>query len=571
MAFAVLGALNLLGYRREEIIAKPLDIIFILNKPKNISLEKFIKNEFIQEKREFYRTKNNKNIPMLVSAFILYGEKNKKVLFTAHKILTTQHEISKIKSSGRNLKKYQKLKLFKTIADKIHYGIVVTNLTGRIKYVNPYYAKVHGYRQKELLGEKMSVFHTNKQIKDYKEKYHIWFKTGYFREDKIYHKRKDGTTFPMFMNGVIIKNKLAKPVYLAYFAIDITEKVNTENDLKKSEEWIDLALKCGDLGIWNWNIKTDRITFNDTSLKMLGYIGDKNISYYTLWENLVHPDDKGKLKQTIMRHLKSKKYFFSVELRIHTGSGEWKWILYRGKVMKRNSNGEALSVSGTQLDITELKQTEEQLKASLMEKDVLLRELHHRVKNNLQLIISMLNMQMRQIENNETKDILIDLKNRIYSMAVVHENLYESDNFTKINFTRYIKKLITAIFSSYKIDQKRVEFNIKADNIELGIEESIYSGLIINEIVLNALKHAFIGRDTGKVDIKIYKKIDGNIVVMVNDNGVGMPKGSYKKNSFGLKLISILVKQLGAVLTIDSSGGTSFKFYFKETIHPEAN
>ena len=100
-------------------------------------------------------------------------EKNKKVLFTAHNILTTQHKISKIKSSGKNLKKYQKLKLFKTIADKIHYGIMVTNLTGRIKYVNPYYANVHGYRQKELLGEKMSVFHTNKQIKDYKEKYHI--------------------------------------------------------------------------------------------------------------------------------------------------------------------------------------------------------------------------------------------------------------------------------------------------------------------------------------------------------------------------------------------------------------
>lgn len=150
-------------------------------------------------------------------------------------------------------------------------------------------------------------------------------------------------------------------------------------------------------------------------------------------------------------------------------------------------------------DITERKQTESQLKASLKEKEVLLKEIHHRVKNNLQIISSLLNLQSEYIQDKQDLDIFKVSQNRIESMALIHEKLYQSKDLARIDFGEYIRDLVCTLFCSYEVNSSAIDMKINIDQIFLGIDVAIPCGLMINEVVLNYLKHAFPKGRTGEI------------------------------------------------------------------------
>ena len=217
-------------------------------------------------------------------------------------------------------------------------------------------------------------------------------------------------------------------------------------------------------------------------------------------------------------------------------------------------------------EITARKQAEEQIRASLREKEVLLKEIHHRVKNNLQVISSLLYLQSKKIKDKQTFEILQDSQNRVRSMALVHERLYQSKDLARVDFAEYARNLASYIFRSHGVNANVIKLKIKVDDVFLGIDMAVPCGLILNELVSNSLKHAFPGGREGEIRIELRSDDDGQFTLMVSDNGVGIPKDLDFRNteSLGLQLVDTLVNQLEGTIELDRSGGTAFEITFTE-------
>ncbi len=214
-------------------------------------------------------------------------------------------------------------------------------------------------------------------------------------------------------------------------------------------------------------------------------------------------------------------------------------------------------------DVTRHKQVEQQLRSSLAEKDLLLKELHHRVKNNLQVIVSLLNLQADSFQDSSAVEAFHEAQNRVKAIAFVHECLYQSPDLERVDFADYIDTLVDRLFKSYGIGTDHISLAVHVSNIRLNIHMAIPCGLIINELVSNCLKHAF--PDGRKGNIQVEMQPDGSFISLgVRDNGIGLPEDYKlkKAGSLGLQLVDILVEQLQGSLVVDRSLGTSFRVTF---------
>ncbi|MEA3229620.1 MAG: histidine kinase dimerization/phosphoacceptor domain -containing protein [archaeon] len=219
-------------------------------------------------------------------------------------------------------------------------------------------------------------------------------------------------------------------------------------------------------------------------------------------------------------------------------------------------------------DITDLKKAKKKIEKSLKEKEVLLREIHHRVKNNLQVVSSMLNMQARIIKDKNMIDVLFESRNRINAMALIHAQLYESKSMSEINMKRFIERLMTQLFQSYTLKDIKISKTVHVIDYPFPISIAMPIGLTINELLTNTFKYAFEGRKKGKINVALTASKKGKITITVSDDGVGLPKGFdiYKGKTLGLRLVTILVEdQLQGELKISSKKGegTTFKIMFE--------
>jgi len=216
-------------------------------------------------------------------------------------------------------------------------------------------------------------------------------------------------------------------------------------------------------------------------------------------------------------------------------------------------------------DITGQKHAEDKIKASLDEKVLLLREIHHRVNNNLQIIISLVNLQMRHIDDERLKQVMAETQNRVRAMAFVHEKLYQSEDISHIDLASYTRFLVTQLFSFYGVDSRQVTLNIDIGKLMLNINTAIPLGLIINELASNALKHAFPNGRTGTLSITIREE-DKTLSITVKDDGAGLPADFDWRNaeSLGLLLVISLVEQLDGTIELDRRAGTRFTIIVQE-------
>jgi PAS domain S-box-containing protein len=224
---------------------------------------------------------------------------------------------------------------------------------------------------------------------------------------------------------------------------------------------------------------------------------------------------------------------------------------------------EGLLVSAAIRDISERKAAETQLRASLAEKEVLLKEIHHRVKNNLQVVSSMLNLQMHQVSDPQALELFRESQDRVRSIALLHEKLYQSRDLTRIDVPAYLQDLTTGLLGTYGVSPEQIVLVIEADPVPLGVDAASSSGLIVNELVSNALKHAFPGGRRGHVRVTL-RVAGGEAVLVVADDGVGMPAAvdPGKPATLGLKLVSILAEQLAGTVAVERSEGTRFTIRF---------
>ena len=261
------------------------------------------------------------------------------------------------------------------------------------------------------------------------------------------------------------------------------------------------------------------------------------MSVYSVKENFIESINLG-VDGYLMKPVEAKKLLSLIDE--FAGITLMKWELERKEEKRRKA--------------------EEYLKKSLEEKEVLLREVHHRVKNNMQIISSILRMQSRSVKDENLKMILQESQNRIHSMALIHENLYSNEGLSDVKFDNYIKSLVGNISRTFKSQQQHVKFKYQIDSTNLPMDIAIPCGLIINELVSNSLKYAFAKTNDGIITISFDKVDNSKYILIVEDNGVGISEDFdiNKTKSLGMKIIYSLVKQIDGVITSDFTKGTKF-------------
>jgi PAS domain S-box-containing protein len=232
-------------------------------------------------------------------------------------------------------------------------------------------------------------------------------------------------------------------------------------------------------------------------------------------------------------------------------------------------DGHIIGRVGVARDITDRQYAEEQIRASLQEKEVLLKEIHHRVKNNLQIISSLLNLQSKYINDPSAHQMVIDSQNRVKSMALIHEILFRSRDITRIDFAEYIKTISVQIFRSYGAYSKKIGLEVQVKDIMLDVDTAIPCGLIVTELVSNSLKHAFVDGREGSINISLFTSDSCTLTLIVKDNGIGLSRDIDLQNadSLGLKLVRALVNQLAGQIEVDSTFGTTFMITFVHDKH----
>ena len=414
-----------LGYSEEELLALGVDDIHPPGELKSI-IRKFEK----QARGEITLVEN---VPCL--------RKDGKVVYADIRVnpLTMSNRLFNVgffrDVTGRRQAE-EEIRKFKTIAESARFGVAIAGLDGTVSYINDYFAGVHGYRPDEVVGNSLAMFHTAEQLQEVAKINEKLLAAGSFSGIEVWHRCKDGSVFPMLMNGVIVKDEKGVPLYMAATAVDITGR----------------------------------------------------------------------------------------------------------------------------------KHAEERIRASLREKEVLLKEIHHRVKNNLQLITSLLKLQSESVGDPGALEMLRESQGRVRLIALLHEMLYRSEDLASIDAADYIRTLVSHLLRSYGGSGEAVTVELNVEKITLNVDTAITCGLIVNELVTNSLKHAFPKGGKGKVRVDLHPKGHGEFILTVADSGKGIA-GSIDfrdAKTLGLQLVCTLVDQLEGTIELDGEGGTAFTIDFMQ-------
>ena len=298
---------------------------------------------------------------------------------------------------------------------------------------------------------------------------------------------------------------------------------------------------------------------NSESEELVGYKKDE-IEGRKKWTDFVVEEDMDRVKGYYNLRNDSNKRPREYETQIQDKYGNIKDLLVT-----------VVNIPATQkllasiIDITKRKNTENLIKSSLNEKSILLQEIHHRVKNNMQIISSLLNLQTKYVNDEKAVEVLKESQNRVKSMAMIHEKLYQSRDLSHINFGDYIQSLVTNLFYSYNIEKTHIKPVLEVDNLNLNIDTAVPCGLIISELVSNCLKYAFPPGMTGEIFISL-KFIDNKYELTIRDNGIGLSENIDFNNleTLGLLLVNNLTEQIDGEMTINRKHGTGFRIRFEE-------
>jgi PAS domain S-box-containing protein len=346
---------------------------------------------------------------------------------------------------------------------------------------------------------------------------------------------------------------------------ELIERKHAEEALRESQALTNAIVNS--TVDWIWSVDPEKfglLTFNDGLSNY--FIQRRGIQIQTGMrpEELFPTDDFIKLWHELYRRALSEGSY-TLEYGVYAKTNV---LLLTFNLLKRD--GEVFGISVFGRDITERKQAEEQIKKSLAEKETLLRELYHRTKNNMNVIIALLEMQSSYFEEERLKIAFTEAQNRIRSMALVHHRLYETSDLSQINLKDYIDNLMTLLMGSYSIFPERVSFVPKMEDVPVLIDTAIPCGLILNELISNALKYAFPAGRTGQITVELYRMENGEIQLGVSDDGVGLPPGFDIKRDGHLGMNNIFLlgeKQLRAKVSFSTEHGVACHLQFKDDLY----
>lgn len=338
---------------------------------------------------------------------------------------------------------------------------------------------------------------------------------------------------------------------------EITERKKIEKKLFDNERYTRSIIDSSIDMICSTDKNGYIVEYNETAKKIFGYEPEEVIGKHA---NLLYANDEEREK--VSKRLKETG-FFKGEVENVKKNGE-RFVSYLTASFIYDEGKNIVGSMGISRDITEEIKQKNELEDSLREKEVLLQEVHHRVKNNLQIISSILNLQSSYINDKKILNILKESQNRIKSMSYIHENLYQTNDFSRVNFGEYIKNLSSNLLLTYLQPGKKVNLKIDVEDVFFNLDLAIPCGLIINELLTNALKYAFPENSSGDIEIKM-KKSGQDILLSIEDDGVGMDKkiDIEKTETLGLQLVSSLANQIDATIQLELERGTRFIIEFK--------
>jgi len=444
--------------------------------------------------------------------------------------------------------------------------ICASDKQGYITEFNLAAQQIFMYKQEEVIGKPITfLFDTPKQWSVVNEE--LINGTGTFAGE-VLSKKKTGELFTSFWSASILKNEFGEVIGTMAVSRDISELKKTEEQINLQAAKLNSIIESSSHYIWTFNRGLCLTSFNLNYGKMMfrryGHQVEVGINLFKDKFVSTHEHNDFWMIKSLAAFSGVPQNFETSFYHQDTGLTSWMEVYLNPIYGVDNKINE---ISGIGHDITEKKHSEERLKQSLKEKEVLLKEVHHRVKNNLQVISSILNLQSSYVKDRKTLEILRESQNRIKSMAYIHESLYQTKDFSSINFAEYVTNLSTNLVHSYQSFEEQVELDLKIQDLYLNLDLAIPCGLIINEILSNALKYAFPNNRKGKISIGLSHK-NQEITLIIKDNGIGLPDHIDYKNteSLGLQLVVTLADQLGGSIKLDRLKGTKFTIVFTNPI-----
>lgn len=350
---------------------------------------------------------------------------------------------------------------------------------------------------------------------------------------------------------------------------EITERHRIGEALRESEQRFRATFHQAAVGIAHVAIDGRWLLVNQRLCDILGYTPEE-LQFLT-FQDITHPDDINADLKYFDQIIADNIQTYSIEKRYFHKDNSIVWVNLTVSLV-REPSGEPIyfisvveDISERQAALRDRKQWEEQIQASLLEKEVLLKEIYHRVKNNLQVISSLLSLQSAYIKDEHDLVIFKQSQQRIASMALVHEKLYQSQDLARINFGEYIRDLVTDLFTAYEVNEDAIALNINIDDgVFLGLDTAIPCSLIIHELVSNSLKYAFPSGGDGTIYIEIHQNQDRHVTLVVGDDGIGLPPNFSFKNiaSLGWQLVDALINQISGNINIQGARGVECQVTF---------
>jgi PAS domain S-box-containing protein len=481
-----------------------------------------------------HRRRDGSTIPVEVSS-IGVDIGNRRVLLSIIRDITGRKRAEE--------EREQFFRFFRTSADLM----AIADPNGSFIKTNPAFSETLGYSEAELVSKPFIEFVHPDDKQSTIDEMARQLEKGYSLNFENRYVCKDGSL--RWLSWRAIFNKREGITFAT--ARDITEHKRAEEKLRISEERLRNAQHLARIGNWSYDIQSGSLWWSDELYRMFSLRSEDGPVTFEHFLNRVHPDDRKKLEEEIALGLN-----YHSDYRIVLSDGKFKHI-HEEVEISRDEEGNIKKYTGTAQDITDQKMVEAKMQKSLKEKETLLREIHHRVKNNMQVITSLLKLQAQKIQDQDLKKPFEESEQRIRAMALVHERLYQKEDLSGINFSDYIYNIIKELKAVYRIDGRRVDMNINVEDIVLEIDSAIPCGLIINELITNCFKYAFPDGRSGEVLVNFTK--EGNTYnLIIKDNGVGLPAGfDYRQTStLGMQIVNVLTKQLLGTCHIRSYGGT---------------
>ena len=472
----------------------------------------------------------------------------------------------------RTAKLRENEEIFRAISTSAQDAILMMDEAGGISYWNDAAEKIFGYAREEVLGQDLHILLAPRRFHEaYRQGFARFRTTGggpvVGQTLELTSVRKDGTEFPIELSLAAVK--LEDRWQAIGILRDITERRQAEEMLRESEAHFQrMATHLEDV-LYSVDGETQEFLYLSPAFeKLLGYTGEdirQMGGRQAFLDQVIQQGGFSDQQCTFDRLQKGQ------EVDIPDGYETW-WRCKDGSLkcledhwLPVYEGGRLLSTDGVLRDITGRKQREEQIRKALAEKEVLLREIYHRVKNNLQVVSSLLYQQATSTQDETLRPILQESRDRIRSMALVHQELYQSDNLEQIGIARYLETLVANLLESYSVEE-RIVFSSELDDISLNVETAVPLGLIVNELVSNALKYAFPDGRKGQIRIELRRDKGDGYRLIVSDDGIGYQPGPDLQHSttLGLRLVQDLAYQLGGGVEMRCEGGTVVEVTFSK-------